>query len=353
MTLSTVETAVAAIRRGDQVIVVDDENRENEGDLIMAAAGANPERVAFMIRYTSGIICAPCEPERLERLQIPMMAGNNSDPLRTAFTVSVDYHPGMTTGVSALERARTLAALADDDVGGESFVRPGHVFPLKYRPGGVLVRSGHTEAAVDLCKLAGLQPVGALAELNHDDGSMMRLPALLEFAEVHGLPIISIESLIRHRAEHDALIREVSSQPVSIANNIFTAHIYQTLFDGREITAIVKGEIDAERPTLVRVVKGIPGKDFFSSAIGPDNVINRSLNLIAEAEQGVFIYLAPGSETPTADEQAGSVWREVGLGSQILNMLGVRRIHLLASKELTYPGISSFGLSIESVIKEI
>lgn len=181
----------------------------------------------------------------------------------------------------------------------------------------------------------------------------MRLPALMEFADNHNLPIISIESLIRHRAEHDALLREVSSQPVTLANNEFKAHIYQTLFDGREIMAIVKGDIDSERPVLVRVVKGAEGKDFFSSAIAPDNVISRSLKLIAEAEQGVFIYLAPGAETPHQDEQTGSVWREVGLGSQILKTLGVRRIHLLASKELTYPGISSFGLGIESVIKEI
>lgn len=157
MTLSDVQTAVAEIQRGGQVIVVDDEDRENEGDLIMAAEGATAANVAFMIRYTSGIICAPCEPERLEALQLPMMVANNSDPLRTAFTVSVDYHPGMTTGVSALERGRTLAALADESVGPESFARPGHIFPLRYRPGGVLVRSGHTEAAVDLCKLAGLQ----------------------------------------------------------------------------------------------------------------------------------------------------------------------------------------------------
>lgn len=353
MTLSTVETAVAEIQRGGQVIVVDDEARENEGDLIMAAEGATAANVAFMIRYTSGIICAPCEPERLEALQLSMMVSNNLDPMRTAFTVSVDYHPGMTTGVSALERARTLAALADQSVGSESFARPGHIFPLRYRPGGVLVRSGHTEAAVDLCKLAGMQPAGALAELNHDDGTMMRLPALMEFAAAHDLPIISIESLIRHRAEHDALLHEVSTQSVRLGNNDFKVHCYQTLFDGREITAIVKGEIDSERPTLVRVVKGAQGKDFFSSAIAPDNVISRSLKLIAEAQQGVFIYLAPGVESSEVDEQTGSVWREVGLGSQILKTLGVRRIHLLASKELTYPGISSFGLTIESVIKEI
>ena len=353
MTLSMVDDAVAQIRDGGQVIVVDDEDRENEGDLIMAAEKATAENVAFMIRHTSGIICAPGEADRLARLHLPMMVQSNADPMRTAFTVSTDYSPGMTTGVSALERSRTLCALADDSVGPESFVRPGHIFPLRYRPGGVLVRSGHTEAAVDLCKMAGTQPVGALAELNHDDGTMMRMPALLDFARANDLPIISIESLIRHRAEHDKLLREISSQNFTLGGNAFRAHVYQALFDCREITAIVSGEIDSDRPTLVRVVKGVKGKDFFSSALAPGNVISRSLNLIAEADQGVFIYLAPGEETPYEDEQSGSVWREVGLGSQILETLGVRRIHLLASKELTYPGISSFGLRIESVIKEV
>lgn len=353
MALSTVEEAITQVRNGGLVIVVDDEDRENEGDLIMAAQYATEESLAFMIRHTSGIICAPCEQDRLRVLHLPQMVDNNSDPLRTAFTVSTDYAPGMTTGVSALERARTLCALADDNVGADAFIRPGHVFPLRYRPGGVLVRSGHTEAGVDLCKLAGLRPVGALAELNHDDGTMMRLPALQAFAEEHQLPIISIESLIRHRGEHDALLVEISSQPVSLGGNLFQVHVFQTRYDCREITAIVRGDIDSDKPVLVRVVKGVKGKDFFSSALAPGNVINRSLNLIAEAEQGVFIYLAPGGETPYEDEQSGSVWREVGLGSQILKTLGVQRIHLLASKELTYPGISSFGLKIESVIKEV
>ena len=353
MTLSTVDEAISQVRDGGLVIVVDDEDRENEGDLIMAAQHAAEDNVAFMIRHTSGIICAPCEDERLRALQLPMMVANNSDPLRTAFTVSADYAPGMTTGVSALERARTLAALADDSVSAEAFVKPGHVFPLRYRPGGVLVRSGHTEAAVDLCKLAGLRPAGALAELNHDNGTMMRMPALQDFADRHRLPIISIESLIRHRGEHDALLREISSQTVTLTGFPFRVHVFQTLFDCREITAIVKGDIDSSRPVLVRVVKGIKGKDFFSSALTPGNVISRSLNLIAEADQGVFIYLAPGSEATHEDEQSGSVWREVGLGSQILKTLGVKRIHLLASKELSYPGISSFGLRIESVIKEV
>jgi 3,4-dihydroxy 2-butanone 4-phosphate synthase/GTP cyclohydrolase II len=352
MALSSIEDAIRDFTAGKLVIVVDDEDRENEGDLILAAEKATQENIAFMIRYTSGIICAPSEASRLEALELPIMVEQNSDPLRTAFTVSTDYIRGMTTGVSALERANTLRALATDGLPAGDFIKPGHIFPLRYRAGGVLVRSGHTEAAIDLCKLAGLKPVGALAELNHDDGTMMRLPALIDFAKAHQLSIISIESLIRYRAENDVLVTEVSTQSLTLAAGDFEAHIYETVFDGKLITALVKGDIDSEVPTLVRVVKGVDGRDFLSSALVSDNVISRSLQLIAAAEQGVFIYLPPADETEIEDEQSGAVWREVGVGSHILASLGVRRIHLLASKELTYPGIKSFGLSIESIIKE-
>jgi 3,4-dihydroxy 2-butanone 4-phosphate synthase/GTP cyclohydrolase II len=353
MSLSTIEEAIEHIKLGLPVIVVDDEDRENEGDLIIAAELANQETLAFMIRYTSGIICAPCEEDRLIALELPMMVDNNTDPLRTAFTVSTDYVRGMTTGVSAEERARTLNALADNSTMPSHFIRPGHIFPLRYQPGGVLVRSGHTEAAVDLCKLAGLKPVGGLAELTHDDGTMMRLPALKDFSKTHNLPIISIEGLIKYRAENDVLLNEVSNKPIVINEQAFHAHVFQTIFDNRFITAVVKGHIDGSQPTLVRVVKGVAGRDFFSSAMVENNVISRSLKLIADAPQGVFIYLPSSDAQPAEDEQTGAVWREIGLGSHILASLGVKRIHLLANKELSYPGISSFGLVIESIIKEV
>ena len=352
MSLSSIEDAIKDFAEGKLIIVVDDEDRENEGDLILAAEKATPENIAFMIRYTSGIICAPSEEERLDELELPIMVEQNSDPLRTAFTVSTDCIRGMTTGVSAEERANTLRALADESVSAADFIKPGHIFPLKYRAGGVLVRSGHTEAAIDLCKLANLKAVGALAELNHDDGTMMRLPALLEFAAEHNLHIISIESLIRYRAEHDVLVSEIATNEIMLNKTHFRAHIYKTVFDGKLITAIVKGNIDSETPTLVRVIKGSNGRDFMSSALVEGNVISNSLKLIAEAQQGVFIYLPPSDDIEVEDEQSGAVWREVGLGSHILSSLGVRRIHLLASKELVYPGISSFGLHIETITKE-
>lgn len=351
MTLTDIQSALSRIAQGGLAVVVDDEERENEGDLIMAAELATPETVAFMIRHTSGIICAPAESDRLDRLGLPMMVEQNSDPLRTAFTVSTDYARGMTTGVSAEERARTLNALANDHAQAAEFVRPGHVFPLRYRAGGVLVRSGHTEAAVDLCKLAGLKPVGALAELNHDDGTMMRLPSLTKFAARHSLPIVSIEQLIRYRAENEELVREREWQPITLGGMQFEAHLFESTFDGKEITALVSGEIDPNEPVLVRVVRGAPDKDFIASAIAGDNVIARSLRLISEADQGVFIYLPPEDGAPD-EELTGAVWREVGVGSHILQSLGVRRIHLLASRELSYPGIRSFGLNIETIIKE-
>lgn len=349
---SSVSDAVAQIDRGGFVIVVDDEDRENEGDLIIAAEAASQDNMAFMIRHTSGVICAPCEPERLRAVDAPPMVERNQEPHRCAFTVSLDYLPGMTTGISARERARTLNALADPDTLAGDFIRPGHVFPLSYQPGGVLVRSGHTEASVDLCRLAGRAPAAALCELVNDDGTMKRVPDLLQFASIHDLPIISIDALIRYRARHDVLVEEVASNPIALHGEALTVHVYRTAFDDKQITAVVKGAIDGGQPTLVRVVKGDRNRDFLASAVTPGNVISRSLEMIASAPQGVFIYLpAAGSEAD--DDSAGAVWREVGLGSYVLNALGVRRIHLLASRELTFPGVASFGLTIETVIKEM
>ena len=350
--LSSVDQAIEQIRDGGFVIVVDDEDRENEGDLVMAAQFATQEKMAFMIRHTSGVICAPCEPESLDALDLPAMVEKNQEPHRCAFTVSVDYLPGMTTGISAAERARTLNALAEADGTAQDFVRPGHIFPLRYQPGGVLVRSGHTEATVDLCRLAGLTPAGVLSELVNDDGTMKRLPDLLNFANEHDLPIISIESVIRYRTENEVLVELAATTTLRLGDNELTAHVYRTVFQDRFITAVVKGEIDGAKPTVVRVVKGVRDRDFLSSAIVAGNVVNRSLQIIAEANQGVFIYLPPGDETSAEDEQQGAVWREIGIGSYILSSLGVRRIHLLASREMSFPGIASFGLSIETIIKE-
>lgn len=351
MELASVQAAIRQIAAGGFVIVVDDEDRENEGDLIIAAEKATPEAIAFMVRHTSGLICAPCEPERLDALELPLMVAANQEAHRCAYTVSVDVRAGMTTGIAAAERARTLNALADPAAVASDFVRPGHVIPLRYEPGGVLLRSGHTEAAVDLARLAGLQPAGAICELVHDDGRMQRLPDLLAFGQRHSLPVISIEALIRYRARHDVLVSELARERIVLGGQDFTAHVFTSRLDERPILALVRGVIRAETPTLVRVIKGRPQYEFLASALQPGNPISRSLELLTDAAAGVLVYLPP--EPGCAEEGgAGGVWRRVGLGSAILAQLGVGRIHLLASQELSFPGIASFGLRIESLIKE-
>ncbi|MCC5888677.1 MAG: 3,4-dihydroxy-2-butanone-4-phosphate synthase [Gammaproteobacteria bacterium] len=352
MGLASVEEAIRQVAGGGFVIVVDDEDRENEGDLIIAAEKATPEAIAFMVRHTSGLICAPCEPERLDALALPLMVAANQEAHRCAYTISVDVRAGMTTGIAAAERARTLNALADPDAVAEDFVRPGHVIPLRYEPGGVLVRSGHTEAAVDLARLAGLQPAGAICELVHDDGRMQRLPELLEFGERHNLPVISIEALIRYRARHDVLVTELSREPVELGGQSFTVHVFQARFDQRPILALVRGVIRAETPTLVRVIKGLAHRDLLASALTPGNPVHRTLELLTESAAGVLVYLPPDPPAADASGMGGSVWRRVGLGSAVLSSLGVGRIDLLASKELSFPGIASFGLRIESLVKE-
>ncbi len=352
MGLASVEDAIRQTAAGGFVIVVDDEDRENEGDLIIAAEKATPEAIAFMVRHTSGLICAPCEPERLDRLELPLMVAANQEAHRCAYAISVDVRAGMTTGIAAAERAATLNALADPNATAEDFVRPGHVIPLRYEPGGVLVRSGHTEAAVDLARLAGLRPAGAICELVHDDGRMQRLPDLLAFGARHGLPVISIEALIRYRARHDVLVTELARERVELGGQSLTTHVFQARFDERPILALVSGVIRAETPTLVRVIKGDAGRDLFSSALMPGNPVHRTLELLAEAPAGVLVYLPPDPPGGEGTEPGGSVWRRVGLGSAVLSSLGVGRIHLLASKELSFPGIASFGLRIESLVKE-
>ena len=214
MTLDTISEAIAAIAAGELVVVVDDDDRENEGDLIMAAVKATPEQLAFMIRHTSGIVCAPMDQTTADRLQLSPMVATNRDPMRTAFTVSVDYKVGLTTGISAEERTNTLRALANDNCIATDFLRPGHVFPLVSKTGGVLIRSGHTEAATDLCRLAGLPQVGVLAEIVNDDGTVKRLPELVAFAREHGLKIVSIAELIEHRIRTESFVRRIETLPV-------------------------------------------------------------------------------------------------------------------------------------------
>jgi len=239
---SSVENAVAAIARGETVVVADDANRENEGDLILAAEKATSSALAFMIRYTSGVICAPLSAERLAELRLPLMVTDNTESHRTAFTVSVDLRQGTTTGISAADRAATIRALADPTVAATAFVRPGHVFPLRSQTGGVLARPGHTEAAVDLARLAGLFPAGVLCEIVNDDGSMAHGPQLVAFAERHRLPFVTIADLIAYRRSHERLVTHEAASRMPTRHGFFTAHVYRSILDGAEHIALVKGE---------------------------------------------------------------------------------------------------------------
>ena len=251
--LDTIDSAIEAIRAGRMIIVVDDDDRENEGDLIMAAATATPEQVAFMVRHTSGILCTPLTAADAARLRLQPMVSVNDAPLHTAFTVSVDYRYGLTTGISAEERAGTIRALANRNAGPEDFVRPGHIFPLVARDGGVLIRSGHTEAAVDLCRLAGVESVGVLAELVNDDGSVKRLTECVAFAREHRLQIVSIADLIEYRQRRDQLVRRVATFETTTPIGPAIATVYATPFESIQHVALVFGDLGEGEPVLARI----------------------------------------------------------------------------------------------------
>ena len=265
MSFSTVEEAIEAIRRGRMVVVVDDEDRENEGDLIMAAQFATPEAINFMIKEARGLICVPMPREWAERLDLPPMVQPPRDHHETAFTVSVDAREGVTTGISAHDRARTIRLLADPEAKPEDFVRPGHVFPLVAVDGGVLRRAGHTEAAVDLCRLAGLRPVGVICEIMRDDGTMARLPDLQEFARKHGLPLITIADLIAYRKMREKLIRRVAEANLPTKFGHFRIVTFKDLVTRQEHVALVKGEVSGGEPVLVRVHSECLTGDAFGS----------------------------------------------------------------------------------------
>ena len=354
----SLEDAIAAVAAGDLVVVVDDDDRENEGDLIMAASKATPEKVAFMIRHTSGILCTPILEQHAQRLRLEPMVARNEAPLATAFTVSVDYKDGLTTGISAEERANTAVALAGANAGPDDFVRPGHIFPLIARQGGVLVRSGHTEAAIDLAAAAGCPPVGLLAEIVEDGGAVRRLPALRRFAREHRLRIISIADLIAWRQRREALVVRTREFTVRTSIGAARAYAYRTKFEDAEHLALVFGEPQGD--VVVRIHREKLVEDLF----GPQARHDRSL-LQAALERlrtgGVLIYLRSGfagvpldrlAQIPGAagdGSRAGRRerdWLEVGVGAQILRDLGVTRLRILAGREMDYVGLDGFGLTV-------
>ncbi len=368
--LNSVAEMLAELRAGRMVIVMDDEDRENEGDLIMAAEHATAEAVAFMIRHTSGIICVPMEEAALARLDLPQMVPVNSESQRTAFTVSVDLRVGTTTGVSSADRAATIRALANPGSGAADFARPGHIFPLRSRRGGVLVRAGHTEAAVDLCRLAGLTPMGVLCEVMNDDGSMARRPQLQEFARLHGLKIGTIADLIRHRLRTERTVVRISEHTVQTDLGEFCLYAYQDEVSLEVHVALAHGRLDGPEAPLVRVhvadtlrdLLGVRGaarawtlRAAMQRIVESGNgvvVVLRQQETAAELAAAVRSFATPAAQ-PAADSLAdgaeGTVLRTFGVGAQILKDLGVRRMRVLSAPKQMH-GISAFGLEVESYV---
>ncbi|MDQ6855351.1 MAG: bifunctional 3,4-dihydroxy-2-butanone-4-phosphate synthase/GTP cyclohydrolase II [Actinomycetota bacterium] len=369
MPFSTIEDAITAIDRGELVIVVDDANRENEGDLIIAAEKVTPEAMGFMVRHTSGVVCMPLEGERLDELQLPMMVADNTTAYRTAFTVSVDAKRGTTTGISAADRATTVHTLIDRASTPDDLARPGHIFPLRYREGGVLKRAGHTEAAVDLARLADLYPAGVLAEIVNDDGTMARLPELERFAAEHDLRMISIADLIRYRRHREKLVRRISEARIPTKYGEFTAYVFESLLDGTEHMAFVRGEVTGQSNVLVRVhSECLTGDVFGSMRCDCGLQLDLALERVAAEDQGVVVYLRghegrgiglghklraytlqdQGRDTVQANVELGFPVdsREYGIGSQILVDLGITTMRVMTNNPAKYGGLEGYGLEI-------
>ncbi|MBX3596947.1 MAG: 3,4-dihydroxy-2-butanone-4-phosphate synthase [Rhizobiaceae bacterium] len=349
--------ALRAFERGEIVVVMDDDGRENEGDLIVAAVHCTPEKMAFIVRHTSGIVCAPMTREDARRLNLTPMVAENDSAYTTAFTVSVDFKHGTTTGISADDRTLTVRNLANGNAGARDFVRPGHIFPLIAREGGVLMRSGHTEAAIDLCKLAGLPPVGVICELVNDDGTVTRGPQVVEFARKHGLHLVSVADLISYRQRQETLVERVDMFDIETQAGKAKAYSYTLPWDPMQHLAIVFGDIRDGENVPVRLHPGNVVSDVFSRSQPLDAI----MEMIAQRGRGVIVYLREGSVgvgrggrgrapgDPEGHEEAQlreNEWREIGLGAQILKDLGISSIELFASRERHYVGLEGFGIRI-------
>ena len=346
----TIEEALADIAAGRLIIVTDDENRENEGDLVMAASKATPETVNMMIRHARGLICVPTVEPQMRRLGIAQMVPDNRESMRTAFAVSVDAAEGVTTGISAYDRARTISILADPSARPEQLVRPGHIFPLLARPGGVLQRAGHTEAAVDLASLAGLHPSGVICEILNEDGSMARLPELTEMKAKFGLRMVSIAQLIEYRLRRERLVELVTETPFRCEWGEFRLCAYRSLADGRQHLAFVLGE-PGEGPTLVRVQReNLLGDLFRGAEFGGGRSLRASFEAVAKEGRGVIVHVAQPAGGLEADADGVRLGRmderDYGIGAQILAHLGVRRLRLITNNPRKVVGLGGHGIEI-------
>lgn len=366
---ASIEDAVAAIARGEIIVVVDDEDRENEGDLIMAAEAATPETITFFVRHTSGVICTPLTGDRLDELDIPLMVRDNTESHRTAFTYSVDFVHGTSTGISAADRATTIRSLVDPTTRPADLARPGHIFPLRYADGGVLKRAGHTEAAVDLARLAGMEPAGVLCEIVNDDGTMARVPDLVEFCKEHGLLMITIAQLIKYRRQNEKLVRRVAEARIPTPWGDFTSYVYESVLDGEQHVAMAKGAVQGETDVLVRVHSECLTGDVFHSLRCDCGVqLHAAMEKIADEGLGVLVYLRghegrgiglghkirayslqeEGHDTVDANVELGLPVdsREYGIGAQILNDLGITTMRLMTNNPSKFGGLEGFGLEI-------
>jgi 3,4-dihydroxy 2-butanone 4-phosphate synthase/GTP cyclohydrolase II len=370
MPLATIEAAIKDYLRGELVILMDDKDRENEGDLCMAAEKVTPQAINFMATYGRGLICLALTEERVKHLGLSMMVSDNTSPFGTAFTVSVDASTGITTGISAADRAKTILDAIADDAKPSDLVSPGHIFPLRARNGGVLVRAGQTEGSVDLARLAGLKPAGVICEIMKDDGTMARQPDLMRFAKKHKLKVVTNADLIQHRLSYDSLVYKAASAPLPTrVGGEFQAIVYNTHVDDNEHLALIKGTISPKEETLVRVhTKYVPGDVFGFELLNTGAVIQRSMEIIAKEGKGVILYLQPKQKAhhPTMmaypkvegkqqKEMNRSFvyqadFKEYGIGAQILRDLGVRKMRLLTNNKKHLVGLRGYGLEVTSLV---